>query len=329
MKSMSNVSVLAASWNRFITRGFGITSDLLGSSHRFQFKNYQVSVLLPEQANFEVQEYDQAVVYSWQEQDGKRMPVGIAVKSVDVKVQLVEDVSIPESMLQVPLNAYDLVSEEHQTRLNNLCYMYEDIAKEAFDLWIRILRWKTNNGSIGRPEVVGSSSGWGTYLLDLEKEKPCWVSHGILTLPGIARIDITTWDEVQATLLSGLEPPVFYELIFDAVEHMKIGDFQRAVIDTAVGCEAFIRQLVSGRLPQELAESPRKYIQVAPIRRLLDEFLPEVLNDGQLMVLKENLPDLRRLFEARNIILHSGRKENLTAEECNGFLKAARALVSM
>jgi hypothetical protein len=328
---MSDLQLQVASWNRFVIRGLGVKPELLGSIHEFLFQNLKVKIELPHKASFIEEEGDgaRATIFSWREADGNRIPVEVAINSVDVIVYLQEDVAVPEKVLHVPLKAFDLFSESRQKHLDNLASQHGVLAEEAFDLWIRIVRWKTNSSGIGRPEIHGASSGWSTYLFDLATQKRFWAAPHILTIRGVASIDTTTWNEIQIALQARLKPPIFYDLMFDAIEQMEVGDLQRAVVSMAVACEAYMRNLLMQQLPQNLNDRLKRYIGEANIRRVLDNFLPELLNNNEKNLLTEIISDLVELFTSRNTILHSGKKEGLTHEECKTYLIATRKLIGI
>lgn len=328
---MGNIKLQPISWNRFITRGFGVKPELLGLSHNFLFQGFQITIHLPQQASYREEEEraTRATVFSWRENEGDKIPLEVAIESVDVTIQSIEDVTIPKEALDNPPKLYDLFSEQQQEHLNNLASRYGTIAEEAFDLWVRTLRWKTNYGAIGRSEIQGSSSGWSTYLLDPISQKRFWAAPHIMTLSSIPSIDRTTWDKVQFALQSRLEPPVYYDLMFDAVEHIEISDLQRAVVDMAVACEAYMRKAVMQRLPQALSQNVYRYIDEANIRQVLNHFFPDTLNDDERKTLKSMNSNLQNLFNSRNTILHSGRKAGLTQEECNKYLETTRKLLAL
>ena len=110
---------------------------------------------------------------------------------------------------------------------------------------------------------------------------------------------------------------------------MKVGDLQRTVVDTAVGCESFLRLLVANSFPAPGVSSIKEYVDQANIRIVLTKFAPQMLNDQERKKLAKVLPALHRLFNTRNDILHSGRVEGLTAEGCKKFLDAATTLVQL
>ena len=130
-------------------------------------------------------------------------------------------------------------------------------------------------------------------------------------------------------MAEGLEPPVYYDVMFDGEEHLRIGDLQRAVVDFAVACEAYLRISVRQRLPVGLSDEVQKYVDDANIRQVLGRFFPEALDVEQAKLLGKISSALHKLFDVRNTILHSGRMEALTPKDCQTFLDATQQLISM
>jgi len=81
------------------------------------------------------------------------------------------------------------------------------------------------------------------------------------------------------------------------------------------------------RLPSTLKEALRNYIGEANVRRIASHFFPEMLTLEEQKRLKGLISSLHRLLDARNTILHSGHKENLTLDDCKESLDVARELI--
>lgn len=238
-------------------------------------------------------------------------------------------VGLPSEVLDRPPKAVDLFSANQRKGLDKQAERYGEIAAEAFDLWIRTLRWKCRSSLIGRPAIQGFETAWGTYLLDDCSKKRIWVAPRMLTLGRYKRVTVQHRIAVGDALENGLSPPVFYDLLFDGEEHLRVGDLQRAVVDLAVACESFVRAEVVQWLPSTLKEALRNYIEEANVRQFAIHFFPEILTPEDQKRLERLNCSLHRLFDARNTILHSGHKEDLTLDDCSEFLDVARELFSM
>jgi hypothetical protein len=109
--------------------------------------------------------------------------------------------------------------------------------------------------------------------------------------------------------------------MFDAMEHFRLGDLQRSVVDAAVACESFMRAKVKPYLPNVTDETN--------IRQVFNHFFPKILNAHEMRFLEGIRYILHQLFTARNSILHSGNKADLTSSECQKYLEVTQKLISI
>ncbi len=328
---MTDLQVDLVSWNRFITRNFAVVPELLGQASEFQFEKGQITIELPTADKLTDSKTDDSPlrIVSYKEEDGCKIPLKIAVNNVDVLVRLKRRVNIPEEVLTRHPNPIDLLSNGQQKQLDKLAKAHGDVANRAFDLWIRTLRWKSGNGAIGRPDIHGAKSGWGTYLLNNETMHRFWVSHEPITLYMYECITLAEWYEVEETLKRGQESPVYIDLMFDGIEQFNLGYLQRSVVDLAAACEAFMRARVTQNLPKGLNDAVLAYIGEANIRRVQEHLFKETLSEEQMKLLKNINSHLNQLFDARNTILHSGHKEDLTLADCKKYIEATKKLIAI
>ena len=163
---MDKINTKISSCNRFITRGFVVVPDLLGKELRFEFEDSSVKIKLPGLEHINLGKgYDNLVsVGARRARDNK--PIEYDIQKVDVEVSFAFQTKVPSEVLTRSPNAYDLFSEQEQKELNDTADAHKLIAGRAFEYWIRVVRWKCMNSSIGRPERHNYESGWGTYLID-------------------------------------------------------------------------------------------------------------------------------------------------------------------
>jgi len=325
---MDNVKLSVASWNRFLTTNFFIVPELVGSMHEFVYKMHSVKISLPskQQIPKETFEGDLLSFNTYREIDGEKKPIQFSVHAVDITVQIPDQIHIPQEVLNRPPNAYDILSDSKQAQLNQLALTYTGIAEEAFGFWIRVLRWKSDNSEIGRPQIIGHKSGWGTYLLAKETSNRVWAWHDTFRVPREPAITSEIWENTSSVLQKGIDPPIYIELMFDGIEHAKAGDFRRAIIDMAVACEVYLRTLVSRSLPSGLNNAIMEYIDDANIRPVLTKFIPEILNGEGKKSLKKLTSPLHSLFDIRNKIVHTAKQIEITQDECQKYLAVTREL---
>ena len=326
---MKDSKVDLVSWKRFITSSLVVVPKLLGSTCEFQFENSQISIELPAASELKDKTEDSKLrITAYKKQNEREIPTRVAIKSVDVLVNLNRKITIPDQVLARQPNVIDLLSEKQQEHLNKLSDDYGDVASRAFDLWIRVLRWKSSNGSICRPEIHGAESGWATYLLDNSTKQRLWAGPHRLTLRVHDAITPAHWRAAEETLRRGKASPVYIDLMFDGIEQYKLGDLRRSVVDLAVACEAFMRSEVLHSLPKGLTDSVLKYINEANIRQVLSHLYKDTLSVEQRKFLKDIDSTLQQLFNARNTILHSGHKKDLTSADCEKYIEATKKLIT-
>jgi hypothetical protein len=117
--------------------------------------------------------------------------------------------------------------------------------------------------------------------------------------------------------------------MFDGIEHLNIGDLQRAVVDFAVASESCLRNMVIDKLPKDLDEIFKMYIDEANFRQVINKFLPNLVSDEKKRAVKKLDSDLHKLFNDRNKIMHSGFIDGLTAEKCKKYLATTREVITI
>ena len=291
---MANSQINIISLHRYLTRDLTVVPELLGLSHEFTFSNGQVKIELPSSDNLpkeirdaHIMESDDSLlaIKSYREEDGSKLPLEVSVKSVDVQVDLGEVIALPDEVFTRQANPVDLISKSQRTHLDRIMNSYARFADDTLDRWIRILRWKSGNGSIARPEIHGLDSGWGTHLLDRATKHRFWRSGITLNIYLGIPVTVEIWQDVEATIKQGQESSVYVDLMFDGIEQLRVGNLQQSVVQLAVACEVFMRTRVMHNLPKGLPATIVKYIDEASISKVQDHFFKDTLDNGQKKVL--------------------------------------------
>ena len=323
----AKVALKLQSGSRYKTPNLRVDASLLGAAHSFTHQERTIKISLP--ALSEASDAERVTLDHWRggDGDGQLIPLDYLIHSVDVSVSLPELHTLPSAVLDRPINAYEVVTEEEQIRLEELVTTAGRIALEAFDLWIRCVRWKTGVGRFGLAPAVGSETGWGNRLRDATTGKMVWRSKIKFTVPAFTVVSSGEWESIGKTLTVGQSPPVFVDLLFDAEMHIEAGDFRRAVIDTAVAAETCIRTVVRTSLPRGLGEAAGRLIALGNIRQVLQHLFPEAL----AVLGKEGYklsPELHKIFDDRNAIMHSGIVHDLSREKCLSYAMEVRRLIA-
>lgn len=304
------------------------------ASHEFVYENCEIKIQLPSKKYLPTEpcEGELLTFNVYKDIDGHKVPSKIWVHAVDVTVFGENTVTVPADILKQSPNAYDIVSKNQHIELDRVAKTYATIAEKAFDLWLRILRWKSNDSGIGRPEINGYQSGWSTYLTTKATNRRIWMwsEHNTIVIE-VDPVGITPeiWTTVDVALQSDERPPVFIELMFDAIEHLAMGELHRATVDMAVACECYLRMIVTNSLPIGTSGSIREYLDEASIRIVLTKFAPEILNQKELGELKTIVGTLHQLFDLRNKIVHAGQIAGLKSQDCSRYLTATQKLLTL
>lgn len=318
------VTLALKSWDRFKTPNLRMDPGLLGASHSFTHQGTSIKISLPTAA--EANNADRIKLDHWRgrDGDGQLEPADYLIHSVDVSGFLPGMTTFPSAVLEQPPNAFDIIALDEQQKLNLLSDNAGQIALEAFDLWMRCVRWKTGLGLFGRAAVVGPETGWKTRLRDTSSGKTVWIGKVTFISPARPSVTSKQWETIASALVAGESPPVFVDLLFDAEMHIEAGDFRRALIDAAVSAEAYIRSTVRTVLPGQMGEESRKFM---PIRTVMKKLFPKALEQSGNPACTL-LSEMHEIFDDRNEILHGGRVDDLTKEKCNRYVVLVRALVA-
>ncbi len=235
---------------------------------------------------------------------------------------------VPTEVLGMPPTQREKFSEGQRRELEEIVRTTELLVAQAFDLWIRTLRWKTMNGRICRPAISGPSMQ-RTYVIDQASGHRFWASGRVLKVVGTRSITEKQWNDTEQSLALGVNPPIWFDLFFDAGEHLELKDLNRTVVDLAMCCEVYMKHQILVGLPKGLSSSVRKHIERARVRergyRMFEETLPAALIE-RFRPLRDSLD---ALFEARNVVVHQGANPNLTDLACERYLSATKELISL
>lgn len=326
---MKRRQVKVKSWNRFLMRNLGVEPDVMGREHRFPFDNSTVSIKIPSVDQVDRgKNYDEVASVACRRSVDKK-PLKFRIHKVDVEVFLSVVLSLPSEILARNPNAFDLLSKQEQKLLGRVAEQHQSVAERAFEYWVRVLRWVCDDSRIGRNEVDSFHSGWSTYLRDAKGNTKFWIQGQTFYLRGYTTLSVDTWQEIQSRLSIGSQPPIFTEFKHDAEEHIRLGDYRRALVDMAIACETFLRFTVLQQLPQELNSKLALCIEEANISQYINKFFPEVIDESANRQFKELKSDLFSLFERRNKLVHMGKDNEIDDNLCSRFLKVTRKLLSM
>lgn len=329
-------SIGAHSLHHFRTNRLVITPDLLGKYHKFNFQGYKVKISLPKtiteldqtlKQGFSLKYEASAYIFGTKAGTNKKIPTLLGVDIVDISVEVPNKVKVHKDMLRNPPNQAGVLSDKQIKYYDSLVDSQSGIANDAFGYWLRVMRWKSGGSFIGRPSIQGISSGAGPYLINNRTKKRIWIGGRTFSLGEIVKIDKQIWVNIAKALKKNNEPPVYYDLLSDAIEHKKISDLQRALVDLAVAGEVFMRSQLMIRLPKNLQPSIKDYVDDASIRKVIKTFFPELLSGDGKRGFKKIKSKLHKIFDERNNILHSGKTQDLLDSDLKKYIEVVEKLI--
>jgi len=209
----ANVELIA--WTRFDTPNFEVAPDLLGRSHIFTFDGFEVEISLPSadrvaglsEHRIETFSDDRVHIKSWRKQDGRPELLAVGVYDVDVKVSIPGTTLLPQEARTRQL-CHDPYSEQQKEHLRKLASDYSNLASNAFDLWIRTLRWKAGNYRIGLSDSGGTMTPEArTEMREKDTLHRFWAGALSINAYVPAPVKVEAWDMVAAALNVGVSPP--------------------------------------------------------------------------------------------------------------------------
>jgi len=213
--------------------------------------------------------------------------------------------------------------------LNEIASYQGGIAERAFEYWLKVIRWQSDNSLIGRPEVRGFESGWSTYIIEKDTRKRIWIGAEISLVEREKFITEQEWNNIDKLVKQGVHSPVYVDYYFDALEHFRLEDWGRCVIDLAVSCEALVRGFVVNNLPSDQPKSITNYIDQANIHNYIDKFVSDFLDPVKKKDYDNFKKDVKDLFVMRNIMAHRGKLSSLSSKDCQRFIKAIRNIIDL
>jgi len=305
------------SWDRFITRALAVPPSLMGRALSFEHNGSPVTIKLPPVEKVGNNHDENAMAYrgGWNANTGET--IYFVIRSVDVYVEAITEVPLASGVLERNPNAYELISDDQQKTLESIAEACSCQSQAAFEYWVSLLRWVSGSHKICRHVRVGNSSGWSTYLLDVETEKEVWIHGSTIAIKGYRTITDAVWEKVSKLALAGAAPPIYSILYGDALYCIDDADYRRALVDLSVACEVFLRSRVIASLPSDTSNQVARLIEEANINQLIAHLFPELLNGEAGERYKKKIKgELTSLFARRNKLMHVAELHGATLENC-------------
>lgn len=324
------MKVAAASWNQFDVTDFAVTADVVGRKHRFVFRGKTVEIALPKDTDAVKPPIgmERIRTVAWTRTASEKIPTIYEIYDVDVFMLLDKELTIPKKLLESQPKHPEFTTQNKAKYLDDLTDLHEGLSAQAFDYWIRVLRWQTKSSSIGMPTVSKQRYVGSTYLIDLKTCHRFWAGsmHIIGKIP--TGMTLTVWNEIQRVLRTGKEPPIWFEFLFDAQHKLRTEDYNGAILSAAIACESTIRSMFARQIPEfpNLDSSVTHLINQINIRAVLGRLKKFSLWNSDLEK-ETDMSKLHSLFNLRNNLMHLGNSNHVTDENCQKHVAAARRFI--
>lgn len=296
-----------------------IDAELAGSVIDFNIDSFSVSIKLPEAPPEKSRANADIVVTRYR--TAPYTPLELSVKRLNVYVSQNEAFQLIPSqlLLLAPAVAKSQFPKECR-ELDEIAHNFNAIGRKAYDLWLRMLRWKTADWRIGRGSMQQDSGG--VALMTENGNNPIWRSTARIIRPDSTTVTSSQWIEVSRCLNEHVSVPLPVDLYFDARKFEHAGDTRRATLDAAIAIESYIRDLLSTALPAEIGPEVRAALDEVNIRKVFSKILPELgrpLDENQKK-------GLNKIFDLRNTLAHTGSIE-ISKIDCNKALNTAQQVL--
>jgi hypothetical protein len=309
-----------------------VVAELLGAAHEFVFEGRKISVSLSQKFHFKEDENSESangkiarcVVWRGDE------CLEVSVNLIFVTVELHENdaVVVDEEIVKSEEKANVLFWERNsQKDFQKAGRMISNIASRAFDLWCRILRWKTSCHLFGSPTVRYDAHSGSRYIASADPLKHVATFNDTIVITQLPAVSVEAWGSVQEALDAGRQPPIWIDFWHEAMRRRSAGDLRGAILDGAVSLESFLRY----KLLQALDPLPE---EDTAIRKRIESWnMTDVLSNlGKVTTLRaleidaDTTVRMRKAFDTRNSLMH-GRHFDLDDEMVEQTLRMVKSLV--
>jgi hypothetical protein len=231
---MVYVNVPTNVFRRFSLDRLCITPELVGAKHDFIFEGRKVTLTLPNADRADVPfEQRRLHLYKWRSEGN--VPLEYAVYEMDIETEVADSISVPEEVLRLHPNQFDLLTPQERAHLDKVVAEAEQCLSAAFSYWLRMIRWKSAIAYIGEPSIRYAGSGQGGAVLRERATKHrMWLQPQVVSVIGSRPVTSAEWSATQAALTAVKTPPVWFEFLFDSQMRINNNDLVGAVLSLAI-----------------------------------------------------------------------------------------------
>jgi hypothetical protein len=300
-----NVTVEARYEQQFQIGHLAFKPQLAGGENLFAFENRQIAVRLPDMPTTDARHpYSPQAAFISVRRAATNEPLEIDIGLIKLTILGIR-FEIPAAAAAFPGMNSSLYNEAQQRDLDEKSDRLYFQAERAIEYWLRVVRWKTRFPLIGRVggtsyqahdggSLINSSTGTRFYTPSVGRTV-VWPRRHVLGQ--------SEWEEIDATLKDGLEPPIWHDYLASAHLRMAADDILEAFLDLAVASEARIRTCLFAKLPQGMPKGFGDILRRTNMTDIMTKWddlgLPNIAHFSHI----------KTLFHIRNTIMHSGKEE--------------------
>jgi hypothetical protein len=295
--------------------------SLAGAEHRFTFEDASVTIKLPETpAEGEApNEYSKAYI-------SVRRAATNEIVQVEIYAVLV---SIDALTFDLPVAAAEylgmnstLYNKDQARELDERSNQVWRLARRILDYWLRVVRWHTGYALIDLDTSLRDATLHGGRLINCATGKAFYSPsvQRIVVVSATRRLTSDEWAAIGGDLVKHAVPPLWHEYLMSGRQRIEAGDLTAAIIDLAVAIEVAVRLRVDSKLPPA---TPRGICEVVARMNMTEVFRRWDDLDMPAQTSIPLFPDIIRLVEVRNAIMHRGADPRITRDFC---LRASAAV---
>jgi hypothetical protein len=337
---MPNIS--AKSWNRFIVHNFTVLPELMGEQHEFQFQEHDIAVRLPTMENADRDSRFDSVarIMSWRKYNEESSPfaykhndeivepIEFSVEKVDVEIEIPGMISVPNESLINPPNQYEHLTSEQTQTLKKLSSEHSLLSKNAFSYWLEIIRWSTGNALIGHEIFQNRYREWSTRIFEAASDHHVWAGESTFLVTETKPVTKDHWMLAESRLKSGDAIPMHIQFIINAEQSARNSFYEKAIIETAMACETYLRYTVLGYMPKKLQQDIVGYIESANINQYSSHFFKNLVATESEKEYSKLRKDIDSLISKRNSYLHMGKYDSHNTN-CYRYIDSIKKLFDL
>lgn len=300
-------------FNRFSLDRFFISPELIAAKHQFNFDGRPVTLSLPGLDK-------ETVPLQWKRLEcdmwnSAHTPLRYQVNNLDVEMEIADTVRVPEPVLHLQPNQFELFTAQEQEYLNRTATDAAPIVRRAFEYWLRVLRWKSGIGYIGEPSIKYAGHEGGALLRERQSGHRMWLGPQVLQAKRAQPITSSQWEATQAALTAFKLPPVWFDFLFDSEMRLNNGDLIGAVLSLAIALEVNVRTIFSHDLRMSNIEQVVLDIfDLTNLRTLLNR-IKKIRRWNREWEIVTALSEFNSLMTYRDRVMHMAETEDLDEGE--------------